>query len=53
MYIKFLFAFLMGELRPEEILEQIHSPSNIHELLELTVRLVDDLKDFKVYYFNI
>lgn len=38
---------LMGQLVPDNILEQIHLPSKIHELVELTARLVDDSKDFQ------
>lgn len=38
---------LMGELLPNDILEQIHSPSKIQELSELTIRLTDDLRDFE------
>nr|Q675L0.1 RecName: Full=Longifolene synthase; Short=PaTPS-Lon [Picea abies]AAS47695.1 longifolene synthase [Picea abies] len=38
---------LMGQLLPDDVLEQIHSPSKIHELVELTARLVDDSKDFE------
>eukprot|EP00253_Pinus_taeda_P001331 PITA_01331 len=38
---------LMGELLPHDILEQIYSPSKIHELLELTGRLTDDARDFQ------
>ena len=44
---------LMGQLLPDDVLEQIHSPSKIHELVELTARLVDDSKDFELYYFNV
>jgi len=38
---------LMGQLLPNNTLSQIHSPSKIQELLELTVRVVDDLIDFE------
>lgn len=38
---------LMGQLVPDNILEQIYLPSKIHELVELTARLVDDSKDFQ------
>jgi hypothetical protein len=38
---------LMGQLLPNNILSQIHSPSKIHELSELTSRLIDDLRDFE------
>lgn len=38
---------LMGQLLPNNILEQIHSPSKIQELSELTIRLIDDLRDFQ------
>ena len=44
---------LMGQLLPDDVLKQIHSPSKIQELVELTARLVDDSKDFEVYYFNL
>lgn len=38
---------LLGQLLPNNILEQIYSPSKMQELSELTVRLIDDLKDFE------
>eukprot|EP00253_Pinus_taeda_P022108 PITA_22108 len=38
---------LMGQLVPDNVLEQIHLPSKIHELVELTARLADDEKDFQ------
>nr|ADE76635.1 unknown [Picea sitchensis] len=38
---------LLGQLLPNNILEQIYSPSKIQELSELTVRLIDDLSDFE------
>nr|AAK83561.1 delta-selinene synthase [Abies grandis] len=38
---------LLGKLLPDNILEQIHSPSKIQELSELTGRITDDLKDFE------
>lgn len=38
---------LMGQPLPNNILQQIHSPSKIQELSELTNRLVDDLRDFE------
>eukprot|EP00253_Pinus_taeda_P007340 PITA_07340 len=38
---------LMGQLLPNNILEQIYSPSKMQELSELTIRLVDDLTDFE------
>jgi len=38
---------LMGQLLPDDVLKQIHSPSKIQELVELTARLVDDSKDFE------
>jgi hypothetical protein len=44
---------LMGPLLPEDILDQIHSPSKFHKLVELTAMQVDDSKDFEVYYFNV
>ena len=39
---------LMGQILPDDILQQIFYPSKIHELLELTVRLKDDITDFEV-----
>ena len=47
--INLIPLLLMGELLPNNILEQIHSPSKIQELSELTVRLIDDLRDFEVF----
>nr|ACN40827.1 unknown [Picea sitchensis] len=38
---------LMGQILPEDILEQIFFPSKIHELLEMTIRLKDDITDFE------
>lgn len=38
---------LMGHILPDDILEQIYSPSKIHHLLELTLRLKDDITDFE------
>lgn len=38
---------LMGQPLPNNILQQIHSPSKIQELSELTIRLMDDLRDFE------
>nr|ABV44452.1 caryophyllene/humulene synthase [Pinus sylvestris] len=38
---------LMGQPLPNNILQQIHSPSKIQELSELTIRLIDDLRDFE------
>uniref|UniRef100_A0A0G7ZP14 Putative terpene synthase, PgTPS26 n=1 Tax=Picea glauca TaxID=3330 RepID=A0A0G7ZP14_PICGL len=38
---------LMGQILPDDILEQIYSPSKIHHLVELTMRLADDIRDFK------
>lgn len=38
---------LMGQLLPDNILEQIYSPSNFHHLAELTCRLTDDARDFQ------
>jgi hypothetical protein len=38
---------LMGQILPDDILKQIFSPSKIHGLLELTVRLKDDITDFE------
>ena len=40
---------LMGQLLPNNVLEQIYSPSKMQELSEFTVRLIDDLKDFDVF----
>jgi hypothetical protein len=39
---------LMGQILPDDILQQIFYPSKIHELLELTVRLKDDITDFEL-----
>ena len=47
--IKLTPLLLMGELLPNNILEQIHSPSKIQELSKLTIRLTDDLRDFEVF----
>lgn len=38
---------LMGQLLPNNVLEQIYSPSKMQELSEFTARLIDDLKDFE------
>ena len=38
----------MGPILPDDVLEQIYSPSKMQELLELTVRLKDDITDFEV-----
>lgn len=38
---------LMGQLLPDNILEQIYSPSKIQHLVELTTRLTDDARDFQ------
>lgn len=38
---------LMGQLLPDNVMEQIYSPSKMQELSEFTARLVDDLKDFE------
>lgn len=44
---------LLGQLLPNNVLEQIYSPSKMQELSELTVRLIDDLKDFEVFGIKI
>ena len=44
---------LMGQILPDDILEQIASPSKIHHLLELTVRVKDDITDFEVFDIKI
>lgn len=38
---------LMGNLIPDNILDEIYYPSKIQELSELTIRLTDDLRDFE------
>eukprot|EP00253_Pinus_taeda_P006805 PITA_06805 len=38
---------LMDQLLPDNILEQIYSPSKFHHLVELTTRLTDDARDFQ------
>jgi len=49
---------LMGQILPDDILKEIFYPSKIHDLLELTVRIKDDITDFEVFniqiklYFN-
>lgn len=45
--INLISVLLMGELLPNNILEQIHYPSKIQKLIELTSRLIDDLQDFE------
>lgn len=45
--LNFFPVLLMGQLLPNNILEQIHSPSKIQELSEFTARLIDDLIDFE------
>jgi hypothetical protein len=39
----------MRQILPEDIMEKIFSPSRIHELLEMTIRLKDDITDFEVF----
>uniref|UniRef100_A0A0G7ZNT4 Terpene synthase, alpha-Humulene synthase n=1 Tax=Picea glauca TaxID=3330 RepID=A0A0G7ZNT4_PICGL len=38
---------LLGQLLANNIVEQILSPSKIQELSELTIRLIDDIRDFE------
>eukprot|EP00253_Pinus_taeda_P006420 PITA_06420 len=38
---------LMDQILPDDILKQILYPSKIHDLLELTVRVKDDITDFE------
>eukprot|EP00253_Pinus_taeda_P018584 PITA_18584 len=38
---------LMDQILPDDILKQIVYPSKIHNLLELTVRVKDDITDFE------
>nr|ABV44453.1 1(10),5-germacradien-4-ol synthase [Pinus sylvestris] len=38
---------LMDQILPDDILKQIVYPSKIHELLELTIRVKDDITDFE------
>eukprot|EP00253_Pinus_taeda_P027867 PITA_27867 len=38
---------LMGQILPDDILKEIFYPSKIHDLLELTVRIKDDITDFE------
>eukprot|EP00253_Pinus_taeda_P007840 PITA_07840 len=47
--INLISVLLMGELLPNNILEEIHYPSKIQKLIELTSRLIDDLQDFEVF----
>jgi hypothetical protein len=51
--INLIPLLLMGELLPDNILEQIYYPSKTQELLELTGRITDDLRDFEVFVFGI
>lgn len=39
---------LVGQILPEDVLEQIYYPSQFHHFLELTIRLKDDLTDFEL-----
>lgn len=45
--INLIPLLLMGQPLPNNILQQIHSPSKIQELSELTIRLIDDIRDFE------
>ena len=38
----------MDRILPDDILKQIYSPSKIQHLLELTLRLKDDIADLEV-----
>eukprot|EP00253_Pinus_taeda_P013031 PITA_13031 len=38
---------LMDQILPDDILKQIVYPSKIHDLLELTIRVKDDIMDFE------
>jgi hypothetical protein len=45
--VNLITLLLMGPLLPDNILEQIYSPSKFQHLIELTTRLTDDARDFE------
>jgi hypothetical protein len=51
--VNLITLLLMGPLLPDNILEQIYSPSKFQHLIELTTRLTDDARDFEVFCIEI